>query len=434
MVANARAPWMKVAALALVLGCCSGGRVYGFEGGTGEPNDPYRVATAQDLRLIGTDPERLKKHFVLVADIDLDPNLPGGRVLEDAVIAPDESDNPSGHSGQGFSGVLDGRGHTIRNLTIMGKPGHDAGLFGMFSGLVKDLNLENVRIDGSPCGAIAGSNHRGVMLRCSVTGQLSGGDYVAGLAGSLWDGTIMDCRVEVQVTGVDHVGGIAGGGPGGTLIRCETRAHVQGNSLVGGLAGDPRALHITDSRATGVVVGTDSIGGLVGRLHGPGIILRCVSDCDVVAQGTAGGLAGDGRFAQGTLVMDCRATGSVAGSLAGGLFGVAVDMRILSSYAACQMILMAPETPDATAGVGGLFGEASEPWPPLVKDCFWDIEVSQVELSAGVGTQYPGQGLDTESMRQRATFEQAGWDFVSTWAMPGGDYPVLQWELAGTGR
>jgi len=48
-----------------------------YGGGTGEPNDPYQIATAADLIALGETPEDYDKHFILTADIDLDPNLPG---------------------------------------------------------------------------------------------------------------------------------------------------------------------------------------------------------------------------------------------------------------------------------------------------------------------------------------------------------------------
>ncbi|MFZ2146933.1 MAG: hypothetical protein WAV28_06910, partial [Sedimentisphaerales bacterium] len=54
------------------------------------------------------------KHFILTADIDLDPNLPGGKVFDKAVIGS-------------FTGVFDGNGHTISHLTIKGES--DLGLF-----------------------------------------------------------------------------------------------------------------------------------------------------------------------------------------------------------------------------------------------------------------------------------------------------------------
>jgi len=60
-----------------------------YSGGTGEPNDPYQIATAADLFLLGDSPGDYGKHFILTADIDLNPNLPGGKVFDKAVIAPD---------------------------------------------------------------------------------------------------------------------------------------------------------------------------------------------------------------------------------------------------------------------------------------------------------------------------------------------------------
>ena len=59
-----------------------------YAGGTGEPNNPYQIATAADLILLGDSPEDYYKHFILTADIDLDPNLPGRKVFDRAVIAP----------------------------------------------------------------------------------------------------------------------------------------------------------------------------------------------------------------------------------------------------------------------------------------------------------------------------------------------------------
>jgi hypothetical protein len=35
-----------------------------YNGGTGEPNDPYQIATAEDLILLGETPEDYDKHFI----------------------------------------------------------------------------------------------------------------------------------------------------------------------------------------------------------------------------------------------------------------------------------------------------------------------------------------------------------------------------------
>ena len=42
-----------------------------FAGGTGEPNDPYQIATAEQLIAVNSDPNLMSKHFLLVDDIDL---------------------------------------------------------------------------------------------------------------------------------------------------------------------------------------------------------------------------------------------------------------------------------------------------------------------------------------------------------------------------
>ncbi len=407
-------------------------RAYGFAGGTGEPNDPYQIATTEHLLSVGLDDGLFERHFVLIDDIDLDPNLPGGRVFEDALIARDQHENVTSHLGKSFTGLFDGQGHTIWNLSIAGQHGHDAGLFGMFSGVVKDLHLRNVHISGSPVGAIAGLSHRGIILRCSVIGQVSGSESVGGMVGSLWTATVMDCRAEVQVTGVELVGGMIGGGLGGVLIRCESCVDVVGDEAVGGLVGELHEAQIVDSRVRGMVVGRDSVGGLVGNMPWAMSILRSTAACVVVAEQTSGGLVGATRRAgsdQG--IVDSYARGSVAGSVAGGLIGTASDARIVNSYVACEMIPVASETETIAPAVGGLFGQADTHLGPLVVSSFWDSQVSGVPLSSDAGPRPLGAGLDTEQMQQRMTFEQAGWDFDSTWAIPEHDYPVLQWELAG---
>lgn len=432
MAVNGRVIQGRLFTIILVLEGVLTGYAHGFAGGTGEPNDPYQIATAEDLLAVGSSEELLTKHYVLVNDLDLDPNLPGGRVFDDALIAPDQSEEVFVHSGPEFRGVFDGRGHTIRNLSISGRPGYDAGLFGYFSGLVKDLILEEVRITGSPCGAIAGLNTNGMVLRCSVTGQVSGSEHVGGMVGVLWNATLMDCRVGIEVTGDENAGGLVGGGPGGAMIRCSAQVQVQGGMNVGGLiGGSTGAYQIIECRTRGTVIGANNVGGVAGNMWGAGMILQCAANCEIIAEQKAGGLVGDGHVAYGTWIMDSHVSGSVAGSCIGGLLGVvARSMRIMNSYAVCEMIPVAPGGQDAVAVMGGFFGDASTYQAPLVIGSFWDMEVSGTSFSTGQGTQYPGAGLTTERMQQQATFEQAGWDFRSVWTMTEGEYPVLQWESA----
>jgi len=42
-----------------------------YGGGTGEPNDPYLIYTAEQMNAIGAEPNDWDKHFKLMADINL---------------------------------------------------------------------------------------------------------------------------------------------------------------------------------------------------------------------------------------------------------------------------------------------------------------------------------------------------------------------------
>ena len=42
-----------------------------YAGGRGEPNDPYLIQTAEQMKALGDEPNDWGKHFKLTADIDL---------------------------------------------------------------------------------------------------------------------------------------------------------------------------------------------------------------------------------------------------------------------------------------------------------------------------------------------------------------------------
>jgi hypothetical protein len=119
-----------------------------YSGGSGTAQDPYQIATAADLIALGETPADYDKHFVLTADIDLDPALPGRKVFDRAIIAPD-TQATDWFQGTAFTGVFDGNGHTISHLTIKGNG--RLGLFGQFEpgAEVKNLGVVDVNITGS---------------------------------------------------------------------------------------------------------------------------------------------------------------------------------------------------------------------------------------------------------------------------------------------
>ena len=192
-----------------------------YSGGSGTADDPYKIANVADLLALAADTGDYDKHFVLTTDIDLDPNLPGNRIFTTAVIAPD-TDNSNYRTS--FTGVFDGNGHTIRNLTIdaNGSENDYLGLFGYLclEGEIKNLGIENVSITGgdySYClGGLVGDNYEGTISNCYSTGVVTGGNNsysLGGMAGWNLDGNISNCYSTAAVTGGDgssELGGLVG--------------------------------------------------------------------------------------------------------------------------------------------------------------------------------------------------------------------------------
>jgi len=264
-----------------------------YSGGTGGPNDPYQIATAQDLINLGNNPNYYDKHFILTDDIDLDPNLPGGMVFDKAVIAPDTNDVRRAFQGPEFAGIFDGNGHVISNLHIKGN--EYLGLFGRLDSTAKifNLGLEAVNISGtgSDIGSLTGVNS-GNVSNCYSTGAVSGNHGVGGLIGDNW----------------------------GNINMCYSNANVSGITSVSGLVGfhDNRGASISSSFSTGTVTGDQYVGGLVGFNAGP--VINCYSNSTVNGRSTAGGLVGL-NYIDGD-IHKCYSTGKVLGtSYIGGLFG-----------------------------------------------------------------------------------------------------------------
>jgi len=396
-----------------------------YSGGTGEPNNPYQIATAADLIALGEDPNDYGKHFLLTADIDLDPNLPGRKVFDKAVIAPDIDDTGYEFDGTSFTGVFDGDGHTILHLTITGK-GY-LGLFGELDGCdVSKLGVADVNVMGS-------------------------GDYVGGLAGSNGDlktglGRITDCWSTGTVSGHWEVGGLVGQNLA-WVTHCHTSATVSGNTYVGALLGFSRG-DVSQCYSAGAVSSTWDGGGLVGE--NVGLVAYCCSTAVVSGSWEVGGLVGRNyadvsqSYAAGMVsgsssevggligynygdVSQCHSTAVTSGSWeVGGLVG-----ENSGSVAHCYCTGMT----SGSSEIGGLVARNDGE----VVASFWDKQTSAQITSAG------GTGKTTAEMQTRKTFVDAGWDFVDEttngtediwWINEGKDYPRLWWEKysGGTGE
>ncbi len=286
----------SVLAVILILGYCANAWGVEFAGGTGEPNDPYQIATAEQLIAFGSDGDLFDKHFLLIADIDLDPNLPGGTVFDASVIArPSYEISYRGETkyvtivSDSFVGTFDGGGHAIRNLVIDASGDAQVGLFGSigYRGVVTNLRVEGAHVaGGSLVGLLIGTNN----------------------------GTVSHCHVE----GLVGPSGIAGGLVGdnhGVIIGCKSTASIAGNSVLGGLAGWNSGM-ISSSYAMSRIVfasacGDDGLrpsGGLVGRNSG-GVDLSYAVSMPAEPDGQIGGLVGENAGAVYLSYWDVQASG-----------------------------------------------------------------------------------------------------------------------------
>jgi len=433
-----------ISLIAVVLGLCTTAGAVEFNGGTGEPNNPYQIATAEQLIAIGSDPNLLNKHFVLVADIDLDPNLPGGRVFDQPVIGADAT---------GFSGSFDGRGRTIANLHIIGQrlmsvrsisisadtSGDTrrliksyAGLFKTISpeGSVSNLNLRDVEVVGGDGVAALAVENQGAILNCCVRGIVSGASTVAGLM-AVNRGSLAYCHADVVVTGSYRLGGLIGCHEKGSVTHSSARGSITGTQNVGGLIGEAwdRVTHCW--AAVDITTPTIPNSGATS----PDSRLQALSD-NLVSGRYLGGLIGycwkpsSGREPPfGCGLRDCYAAGSItagpSSSYIGGLAGELAGSTICC-YAATRIVVG-----EGSRWIGGLAGYM---YSRGLQGCFF------LDPNDGGGPDNKiGTPLTSAQMCQRDSY--MGWDFFGDaadgeddpWFMPEDSYPVLtsQTEITG---
>ena len=210
--------------------------------GNGTVTDPYQISTAAGLKWFrdkvnnAKTPDETKICVELTEDIDLSG----------------EEWSPIG-IGQGvywgslsYSGTFDGKGHTIKNLSIDNSSANFVGLFG----------------------------------------------YVLG-------GTIRNLTVSGSVKGSGHTGGIAGGADGGTFENCANLCVVQSDSTEGGTTGGiigfalnmDYVLIVRDCYNVGSITGRHA-GGIIGQCSWHETISNCYNAGTVTGTANAGAIIG----------------------------------------------------------------------------------------------------------------------------------------------
>ncbi|MFD1177886.1 S-layer homology domain-containing protein [Paenibacillus puldeungensis] len=353
--------------------------------GDGSAGNPYVIMTLQQLDAVRND---LNAHYILGADIDATETVSWN---DGSGFAPVGSYASDGNS-HPFTGVFDGQGHVIRNLTMNWPDNNSTGLFANISedGVVRNVGLEGGSITGglSFTGSLAGMNY-GSLERSYSSAKVSGKNVVGGLVGyNHIQGKVTYAHANAVVSGNSFIGGLVGRNDGGIEFS-DASGDVNGDGYVGGLVGNSEGGEISQSYATGNVEGNVNVGGLIGiKLSGS--------------------------------VNNAYAIGNVTGqSAVGGLVGNTVDFGpITASYATGAVT--------GNSYVGGLIG--SNNGVDLVAS-YWDTETTGQSNACGYdldGLCKMSSGLSTQQAINQSSY--MGWDFTNMWFMVPGSRPFLRSE------
>ena len=374
-----------------------------FAGGKGTEEEPYKIANAKQLdniRLL------IDSHFILQNDIDLIDYQREEGWLPISV----------------FSGSLDGKGYTVKNLKINRPAVDNVGLFGRVYGIAgKNAGIKNL----------------------SVSGNVIGKKYVGGLVGSI-EGNIERCNFTGTLKGTDFVGGIAG--------------DITSNSSLG----ESERYMISESYHKGEIISSGSAGGIVGSAN-YAIISRCFNTDSIrgLGGGYVGGIVGyavgwsrgEGPYADkgGCLIKDCYNTGHIDGGFKiGGIVGSAISPKTLITHSynignvttnnqerivggiigmstdAAISGCMAGSLEVKGAKAGRIAGEISGSASLTANNALSSMLVNgEALVNKDAGTI---NGLDKtmSELKLKLTYENLGWDFTDTWVSVSGFFPLLK--------
>ena len=213
--------------------------------GDGSIANPYVVDSAEDLALIGNDPE-LKfgstNSYILIKDIDL-------KSYNDGVWTPLPE----------YSGTFNGAGHILYNLNITS--GSNAGLFSSIasSGFVENLKLSSAKIEGAfdNVGLVAGVNKGTVgkieVLSAKITNTSETGNtgtVVGANQREVAPAIVNMCSAKADIVAKANAGGLVGLNKSSIVINSRAIVNFETSSTsakLGGLAGVMASYYDTTS-------------------------------------------------------------------------------------------------------------------------------------------------------------------------------------------
>lgn len=237
-----------------------------------------------------------------------------------------------------FSGIFDGKGHTITGLTTS--------MFDyVYGGTVKNLTVKEVNITEYvgyySVGAIADDLVGGIVDNCIAEGGSINvsGSSVGGVVGYISKGAVVsNCVNNADVSATKQVGGVVGVVNDGSVYNCANNGSVTAEEdMAGGIAGDvypdeEKTAKIYNSYNTGSVSADEYAGGIAGQIvaYGASVAFHSIYNTGAISgRNVIGGIAGIvetvNAFDTITVNNACN-SGSVKskGSVAGAVIGKSI--------------------------------------------------------------------------------------------------------------
>ncbi|MBR4723333.1 MAG: S-layer homology domain-containing protein [Clostridia bacterium] len=288
--------------------------------------------------------KNVKGHYVLARDIALS-------VPFKTIDAKD-----------GFSGTLDGNGHTIYNLVLRGESGLFSNITG---GTVKNLKIENVKATNINGAVITACNY-GYIENCMVSGEIyTERAKQAGTFAGENNGSIEGCEANVRIIGES---GAAIGGICAVNNAVVSKSKFSGtiqvagtNSVFGGICGFDNSGYISEcvSYAETKAEGTNSVFGGICAISSGSQIYKCASGGNIYQ--SANGAISGGICARmtGSVIYNCfslqNAIAESENAISGGICAEAYDSNIQNTYSAGNILLSGED-----AVSGGICAKAQD--------------------------------------------------------------------------
>lgn len=323
--------------------------------------------------------------------------------------------SPIGTKDKPFTGVFDGKGHSIIKLTIDRTEEDsyyhrciykDAAMFGHINGnnaQILNLSLLKCEIEGGENTAGLAVNVSGATItNCKVTGYIESSFFLSGFIYSADSATITKCYSNCKMRG-SNVAGFIIIAESSTIQYCSARSEIKFVSYASGFISNLTNSKISECSSNGNILYKPRFWALheddpvFGRIA-TGFVIHnlvdveiknCFSTCNIKGRGSIAGFA---KLNQGS-IEKCYSTG---------------------------LLKNKSDNVELTAGfiLGDFYNNVGGAW-----NIFWDKGNAKSEFSDD------WIGKTTAEMKTKSTYTDAGWDFDTIWAIKPGindGYPYLR--------